>query len=213
MSDALFESTIQSLTRINRGKVRDIYAIDSEKMLIITTDRLSAFDVILPDPIPMKGAVLTAISNFWFEKLKDIIPNHLTGIAPEDVVMPAEIPQVKNRAVVVQRLKPLPVEAVVRGYLIGSGFKDYQATGAVCGIELPQGLKIASKLPQPIFTPATKAEAGAHDENVSIDVIIQNIDALYGDFLKLRGQNAEDVAHLVRDKACLLYTSPSPRDS
>ena len=205
MNNALFESDIQSLTRINRGKVRDIYAIDSEKMLIVTTDRLSAFDVILPDPIPLKGAVLTAISNFWFEKLSDIIPNHLTGIAPEDVVMPAEIPQVKNRAVVVQRLKPLPVEAVVRGYLIGSGYKDYMATGAVCGIELPPGLMLASKLPQTIFTPATKAEAGAHDENVSLDVIIQNIDKAYGDFLKTRGTNAEEIANALRSKAVELY--------
>lgn len=207
MNDALFESDIQSLTRINRGKVRDIYAIDSEKMLIVTTDRLSAFDVILPDPIPLKGAVLTAISNFWFEKLKNIIPNHLTGIAPEDVVMPSEIPQVKNRAVVVERLKPLPVEAVVRGYLIGSGYKDYQTSGAVCGIELPQGLRMASKLPHTIFTPATKAEVGAHDENVSIEVIIQNIDKIYGDFLKTRGTNAEEIAYAVRDKAIELYES------
>lgn len=205
MNNALFESDIQSLNLINRGKVRDIYAIDSEKMLIITTDRLSAFDVILPDPIPLKGSVLTAISNFWFDKLSDITPNHLTGIAPEDVVMPNEIPQVKNRAVVVQRLKPLPLEAVVRGYLIGSGYKDYMATGAVCGIELPRGLVLASKLPQTIFTPATKAEVGAHDENVSFEIIIQNIDKAYGDFLKTHGTNAEEIAHSVRAKAVELY--------
>ncbi len=205
MNHALFESNIQSLTRINRGKVRDIYAIDSEKMLIITTDRLSAFDVILPNPIPLKGMVLTAISNFWFDKLKDIIPNHLTYIAPEDVVMPSEIPQVKNRAVVVERLKPLPLEAVVRGYLIGSGYKDYQQTGAVCGIELPKGLVMASKLPQTIFTPATKAAVGEHDENVSFETIVQSIDQTYGDFLKTRGTNADEIAHLVREKSIALY--------
>jgi phosphoribosylaminoimidazole-succinocarboxamide synthase len=167
MADALFESSIKSLPLIARGKVRDIYAIDDEKMLIVTTDRLSAFDVILPDPIPGKGKVLTAVSNFWFGKLADVSPNHLTGIAPESVVTADERDQVEGRAIVVRRLKPLPIEAVVRGYLIGSGWVDYSSTGAVCGVALPHGLRMASRLPTPIFTPATKAAAGDHDENIS----------------------------------------------
>jgi phosphoribosylaminoimidazole-succinocarboxamide synthase len=167
MADALFESSIKSLPLIARGKVRDIYAIDDEKMLIVTTDRLSAFDVILPDPIPGKGKVLTAVSNFWFGKLADVSPNHLTGIAPESVVTADERDQVEGRAIVVRRLKPLPIEAVVRGYLIGSGWVDYSGTGAVCGVALPHGLRMASRLPTPIFTPATKAAAGDHDENIS----------------------------------------------
>ena len=167
MADALFESSIKSLPLIARGKVRDIYAIDDEKMLIVTTDRLSAFDVILPDPIPGKGKVLTAVSNFWFGKLASVSPNHLTGIAPESVVTADERDQVEDRAIVVRRLKPLPIEAVVRGYLIGSGWGDYSRTGAVCGVQLPHGLRMASKLPSPIFTPATKAAVGDHDENIS----------------------------------------------
>lgn len=167
MADALFESSIKSLPLIARGKVRDIYAIDDEKMLIVTTDRLSAFDVILPDPIPGKGKVLTAVSNFWFGKLASVSPNHLTGIAPESVVTADERDQVEGRAIVVRRLKPLPIEAVVRGYLIGSGWGDYSRTGAVCGVQLPHGLRMASKLPSPIFTPATKAAVGDHDENIS----------------------------------------------
>jgi len=167
MADALFESSIKSLPLIARGKVRDIYAIDDEKMLIVTTDRLSAFDVILPDPIPGKGKVLTAVSNFWFGKLAGVSPNHLTGIAPESVVTADERDQVEGRAIVVRRLKPLPIEAVVRGYLIGSGWGDYSRTGAVCGVQLPHGLRMASKLPSPIFTPATKAAVGDHDENIS----------------------------------------------
>jgi phosphoribosylaminoimidazole-succinocarboxamide synthase len=167
MADALFESSIKSLPLIARGKVRDIYAIDDEKMLIVTTDRLSAFDVILPDPIPGKGKVLTAVSNFWFGKLADVSPNHLTGIAPESVVTADERDQVEGRAIVVRRLKPLPIEAVVRGYLIGSGWVDYSGSGAVCGVALPHGLRMASRLPTPIFTPATKAAAGDHDENIS----------------------------------------------
>ncbi|MBU0602433.1 MAG: phosphoribosylaminoimidazolesuccinocarboxamide synthase [Gammaproteobacteria bacterium] len=167
MADALFESSIKSLPLIARGKVRDIYAIDDEKMLIVTTDRLSAFDVILPDPIPGKGKVLTAVSNFWFGKLAGVSPNHLTGIAPESVVTADERDQVEGRAIVVRRLKPLPIEAVVRGYLIGSGWVDYSSTGAVCGVALPHGLRMASRLPTPIFTPATKAAAGDHDENIS----------------------------------------------
>ena len=172
MTDALFESSIQSLPLIHKGKVRDIYAVDDKRMLIVTTDRLSAFDVILPDPIPDKGRVLTAVSSFWFERLAHIVPNHLTGIDPESVVQGEdERAQVRGRAVVVKRLKPLPVEAVVRGYLIGSGWKDYQKTGAVCGIPLPAGLKMASRLPQPLFTPSTKAEQGAHDENIDFATV------------------------------------------
>jgi phosphoribosylaminoimidazole-succinocarboxamide synthase len=166
---ALFDSNIKSLARIGRGKVRDIYAVDGDKMMIVVSDRLSAFDVVLPDPIPDKGRVLTQLANFWFAKLAHVVPNHLTGIDPESVVKgEEEKAQVRGRAVVVKKLKPLPVEAVVRGYLIGSGWKDYQQTGAVCGIQLPKGLKQAQKLPEPIFTPATKAESG-HDENISFE--------------------------------------------
>ncbi len=168
MNTPLFESTIKSLKLLNRGKVRDIYEIDGERLLIVTTDRLSAFDVVLPDPIPGKGEVLTAVSNFWFARLGHIIPNHLTGEPPESVVGdPREKAQVQGRAIVVRRLRPLPVEAIVRGYLVGSGWKDYRRTGSVCGIPLPSGLREAEKLPAPIFTPSTKAEAGAHDENIS----------------------------------------------
>ena len=168
MTDStLFESSLTSLQFLHRGKVRDIYAVGDDKLLVIQTDRLSAFDVILPDPIPGKGRVLTEMSNFWFAKLAHVIPNHLTGIAPESVVAPAERAQVAGRAMVVRKFKPLLIEAVVRGYIIGSGWKDYQKTGAVCGIKLPAGLKEAEKLPQPIFTPATKAPAGQHDENIS----------------------------------------------
>ncbi len=162
----LFESSLASLPRLGRGKVRDISAVGADKMLIVATDRLSAFDVILPDPIPDKGRVLNEMANFWFARLAHVIPNHLTGIDPVSVVQKNEIPQVVGRAVVVKKLKPLPIEAVVRGYLIGSGWKDYQKTGSVCGIELPQGLQQAQKLPQPIFTPATKAGTG-HDENIA----------------------------------------------
>ncbi len=168
MATPLFESSLTSLPLLGRGKVRDMYALGDERLLIITTDRLSAFDVVLPDPIPGKGRVLNRLSNFWFARLAHIIPNHLTGAAPESVVKgEAEIAQVEGRSVVVRRLKPLPVEAVVRGYLIGSGWKDYQKTGAVCGIRLPPGLRQADKLPEAIFTPATKAAQGAHDENIS----------------------------------------------
>ena len=163
----LFESTIKSLPLLGRGKVRDIYAVGEDKLLIVTTDRLSAFDVILPDPIPGKGAVLTAVANFWFGKLAHVVPNQLTGIDPETVVTGAdEQTQVRGRSLVVKRLKPLPIEAVARGYLIGSGWKDYQETGAVCGIALPPGLQMAQQLPTAIFTPATKAEMGDHDENI-----------------------------------------------
>jgi phosphoribosylaminoimidazole-succinocarboxamide synthase len=165
---ALHESNLTSLPLLHRGKVRDIYAVDEQHLLIVQTDRLSAFDVILPTPVPGKGEILTALSNFWFARLGHIIPNHLSGIAPEDVVAtPAERAQVAGRAFVVKRLKPLPIEAIVRGYLVGSGWKDYQKTGAVCGIKLPAGLQEAQKLPQPLFTPSTKAAVGEHDENIS----------------------------------------------
>lgn len=163
----LFESSIKSLKFLHRGKVRDLYEVDADKLLVIQTDRLSAFDVILPTPIPEKGRVLTEMSFFWFRKLGHVIANHLTGIAPESVVAPAERAQVAGRAMVVRRFKPLMIEAVVRGYLIGSGWSDYRKTGAVCGIALPAGLKEAEKLPEVIFTPATKAPAGEHDENIS----------------------------------------------
>jgi phosphoribosylaminoimidazole-succinocarboxamide synthase len=164
---ALYESRLTGLRRISQGKVRDIYEVDSGHLLIVTTDRLSAFDVVLPNPIPGKGEVLTQLSNFWFERMREVVPNHLTRRAPEDVVRePAERAIVARRSVVVRRLKPLPVEAVVRGYLIGSGWKDYKATGAVCGIALPKGLAMAARLPEPIFTPATKAEIGQHDQNI-----------------------------------------------
>jgi phosphoribosylaminoimidazole-succinocarboxamide synthase len=171
MSDAVFETTITSLPLIARGKVRDIYSVGTQYLLMVTTDRLSAFDVVLPSPIPGKGKLLQALSNFWFDHFKDI-PNHLTGIDPEDVVTEAERDQVSDRAMIVKRLKPLPLEAVVRGYLEGSGWKDYQMTGRVCGLPLPVGLQRAEKLPQPIFTPATKATAGDHDENINFDRMI-----------------------------------------
>jgi phosphoribosylaminoimidazole-succinocarboxamide synthase len=166
---SLYESTITSLPLLGRGKVRDNYAVGNDKILIVTTDRLSAFDVVMNEPIPTKGQVLNQMSDFWFSKLSHIVPNHLTGVTPESVVSAAEVDQVHGRAVVAKRLKPILVEAVVRGYLIGSGWKDYQATGAVCGIPLPAGLKMAAKLTQPIFTPAAKADLGEHDENISFD--------------------------------------------
>src|SRR5882672_2126771 len=165
---ALYESSIKSLPLLGRGKVRDMYAVGGDRLLIVTTDRLSAFDVVLPDPIPDKGRVLNELSNFWFKKLGHIVPNHLDAVAPDTVVKGGdETSQVKGRSVVAKRLKALPIEAVVRGYLIGSGWKDYQKTGAVCGIALPLGLKLAERLPQPLFTPATKAAVGEHDENIS----------------------------------------------
>ena len=167
---ALYESEIRTLPRIGRGKVRDIYAVGEDKMLIVTSDRLSAFDVVLSDPIPDKGRVLNEMANFWFDRLGHIVPNQLTGIDPESVVAEDERSQVRGRSVVVKKLKPLPIEAVVRGYIIGSGWKDYQKTGKICGIELPGGLQQAQKLPEPIFTPATKAASG-HDENISFDAV------------------------------------------
>jgi phosphoribosylaminoimidazole-succinocarboxamide synthase len=175
-SDALFESNLRSLPLLHRGKVRDNYAIGDDRLLIVASDRLSAFDVVLPDPIPGKGRVLTAISNFWFARTRHIVANHLTGEPLSSYVAdPAERAPLEGRAVVVRRLQPLPVEAVVRGYLIGSGWKDYQKTGQVCGIELPPGLALAAKLPAPIFTPATKAAAGQHDENVSFAQVADTI--------------------------------------
>jgi phosphoribosylaminoimidazole-succinocarboxamide synthase len=192
MSNApLLQSNLKSLPFLHRGKVRDIYAVGDDKLLIVQSDRLSAFDVILPTPIPGKGEVLTELSNFWFEKLKDVVPNHLTGIDPSSVVAPDERSQIEGRAMVVRKLKPLLVEAVVRGYLIGSGWKDYQDTGAVCGIRLPAGLAQAQKLPEPIFTPASKAPAGEHDENIT-----------YAEVEKLVGA---DTAARVRDVSIALY--------
>jgi len=170
--DALHESNLPSLKFLHRGKVRDLYEIDSEHLLIVQTDRLSAFDVILPNPIPGKGEVLTAVSNFWFKRLAHIIPNHLTDIVPESVVLTeAERAQVRGRAFVTKKLKPLPIEAIVRGYLVGSGWKDYKKSGAVCGIPLPPGLQEAQKLPQPLFTPSSKAAVGEHDENISFEAV------------------------------------------
>jgi phosphoribosylaminoimidazole-succinocarboxamide synthase len=165
---ALHESNLTSLKFLHRGKVRDLYEVDAEHLLIVQTDRLSAFDVILPNPIPGKGEVLTAVSNFWFKKLAGVIPNHLSGIDPESVVKTdADRAQVRGRSFVTKKLKPLPIEAIVRGYLVGSGWKDYKKSGAVCGIQLPAGLQEAQKLPQPLFTPSTKAAVGEHDENIS----------------------------------------------
>ena len=192
MTRTLFESSLKSLPFLHRGKVRDLYAVGEDKLLVIQTDRLSAFDVILPDPVPEKGRVLTAMSNFWFAKLAHVIPNHLTGIAPEAVVAPGERDQVAGRAMVVQRFRPLMIEAVVRGYVVGSGWKDYQKTGAICGIRLPAGLKEAERLPQPIFTPATKAPAGQHDENISYDEAAKIVGA--------------DYARQVRDASLRLYS-------
>ena len=186
----LFESNIKSLPRIGKGKVRDIYAVGDDKMLIVASDRLSAFDVVLPDPIPDKGRVLNEMANFWFERLGHVVPNQLTGIDPESVVQKNEQDQVRGRSVVVKKLKPLPIEAVVRGYIIGSGWKDYRKTGKICGIELPRGLRQAEKLPEPIFTPATKAAEG-HDENIS--------------FERMAGIIGDERAKAVRDTAIRLY--------
>jgi phosphoribosylaminoimidazole-succinocarboxamide synthase len=193
MADPLFETSITSLPLIHKGKVRDIYAVDDQRMLIVTTDRLSAFDVILPTPIPGKGKVLTAVADFWFAKLANILPNQMTGDAPELVVSAAEHEQVTGRAVVVKRLKALPIEAIVRGYLVGSGWSDYQKTGTVCGIALPAGLQLAEKLPAPLFTPSTKAAVGAHDENI--------------DYAKCEALLGSDVAARVRDAAIALYVA------
>ncbi|MNM90574.1 Phosphoribosylaminoimidazole-succinocarboxamide synthase [compost metagenome] len=185
--------TTLSLKKIYSGKVRDLYEIDDKRMLMVATDRLSAFDVILAEPIPEKGKILTAISNFWFDKLKDLVPNHFTGDKVEDVVPAAELPLVEGRAVVAKRLKPVAVEAIVRGYIVGSGWKEYQKSGTVCGIALPAGLKEAAKLPQPIFTPSTKAAVGDHDENISFE----QCEAIIG----------KELAAKVRDTAIALYST------
>ena len=189
--NGLTESNLQSLKKIYAGKVRDLYEIDARRMLMIATDRLSAFDVILAEPIPDKGKILTAISNFWFEQLKDVVPNHLTGDRAEDLVSAADLPQVEGRAVVAKRLQPVPVEAIVRGYLAGSGWKEYKQSGTVCGIQLPAGLQEASKLPQPIFTPSTKAAVGDHDENISFEQMVDKV--------------GRELAEKVRDTAIRLY--------
>jgi phosphoribosylaminoimidazole-succinocarboxamide synthase len=192
-SDPVFETTLKGLELLHRGKVRDVYALDAEHMLIVTSDRLSAFDVVLPDPIPDKGRVLTEISNFWFERTRHIVQNHLTGLPVAQFIQdPAERAMLAHRAIVVRRLRALPVEAVVRGYVIGSGWKEYQASGAICGIELPKGLRQADRLPEPIFTPATKAAVGEHDENVSFDAIATTI--------------GRDLAEKVRRTALSIYT-------
>ena len=187
----VYETSIKSLPLLGRGKVRDIYALGDDKLLIVTTDRLSAYDVILPTPVPEKGRVLTELANFWFRKLGSIIPNHLTGIDPETVVAADEREEVRGRSIVVRKLTPLPIEAVVRGYLEGSGWKEYSESGTVCGIRLPPGLKRAGKLPQPIFTPATKAEAGHHDENIDFDRMAKMV--------------GRERAEQVRDTAIALY--------
>jgi phosphoribosylaminoimidazole-succinocarboxamide synthase len=189
--EAVYETSIASLPLLGRGKVRDIYAVGADKLLIVTTDRLSAYDVILPTPVPEKGRVLTELANFWFKRLEPIIPNHLTGIDPESVVAPEERGQVRGRAIVARRFQPLPIEAVVRGYLEGSGWQEYQQSRSVCGIRLPEGLQRASKLPEPIFTPATKAEAGTHDENITFERMAQMV--------------GEARAGEVRDTAIRLY--------
>ncbi|MGB6009061.1 phosphoribosylaminoimidazolesuccinocarboxamide synthase [Castellaniella sp.] len=189
---ALLQSTIQSLPLLGRGKVRDMYAVGEDKLLIVATDRISAFDVILDDPIPGKGKVLTALTEFWLKRLGHLIPTHVTGIAPEDVVTPEERNQVTGRAMVVKRLDPILVEAVARGYLIGSGWKDYQASGAVCGVTLPPGLRQAEKLAEPIFTPAAKAEFGHHDENVDFNYVVAQVGA--------------DLAAEIRRMTLALYT-------
>ena len=189
---SVLDTNLKSLPFLHRGKVRDIYAVGDDKLLVIQTDRLSAFDVILDDPIPGKGKILTAMSNFWFQKFADLMPNHETGIDPLSVVAPEERAQVEGRAIVVKKFKPLGIEAIVRGYLIGSGWKDYQKTGKVCGIALPAGMKEAEKLPEVLFTPSTKAPAGAHDENISFEEAEKIVGA--------------DVARQVRDYAIALYT-------
>lgn len=193
MSTGLLTTSIASLPLVYRGKVRDSYAVGENRLLIVTTDRLSAFDVVMSQPITDKGRVLNALSNFWFDKLGAVVPNHLTGVAPESVVAPNEVEQVRGRAVVAIKLTPIPVEAVVRGYLIGSGWKDYRATGAVCGIALPPGLQMAAKLPQPIFTPADKAELGRHDENITFEQMSARVGA--------------DVANEIRRVSIELYVA------
>ena len=193
MTTPMMNSSIKSLPLLGRGKVRDNYAVGDDRLLMVATDRLSAFDVIMNEPIPGKGEVLTRMALFWFDKLKDVVPNHLTGDDPESVVAPDEREQVRGRSMLVKRLKPLPVEAVVRGYLAGSGWKEYELSQSVCGIALPAGLKNASRLPEPIFTPATKAEMGEHDENIS--------------FERMSAMIGRDLAEQVRTIAIRLYTT------
>ncbi len=184
-SAPLFESRLRNLKRIHQGKVRDIYDVDADHLLIVTTDRLSAFDVVLPDPIPSKGEVLTQISLFWFDKTRHIVANHLSTLSVEDVVPdPGERAQLAGRAMVVRKLTALPVEAVVRGYLIGSGYKDYRINGSVCGIPLPTGLQIADRLPEPLFTPASKAPAGKHDENIDFDAMTELVGRDHADDIR-----------------------------
>ncbi len=187
----LMKTQIKSLPFLHRGKVRDIYAVGDDKLLVVQTDRLSAFDVIMEDPIPNKGRILTAMSNFWFKKFGHLMPNHMTDIDPESLVAPEERDQVRGRAIVVKKFKAIPIEAIVRGYIIGTGWKDYQQTGSICGIKLPTGLKEAQKLPEVIFTPSTKADVGEHDQNIS--------------FEKMKEIVGADVAEKVRDLAITLY--------
>jgi phosphoribosylaminoimidazole-succinocarboxamide synthase len=189
---ALLESRLHSLPLVARGKVRDNYAVGTDRLLMIATDRLSAFDVVMGEPIPGKGELLTTMALFWFDRLAHVVPNHLTGEDPLSVVAPDEREQVRGRAMLVKRLTPLPIEAVVRGYLAGSGWAEYRQSGAVCGVALPAGLKNASRLPAPVFTPATKAEAGAHDENIGYDEVVRLIGA--------------PLAARVRDVAIRLYS-------
>jgi phosphoribosylaminoimidazole-succinocarboxamide synthase len=200
MSQPLLETTIRSLKRIHQGKVRDIYEVDANTMLLVSTDRLSAFDVILPTGIQHKGAMLTQMANFWFDKLKDVVPNHLTGILPSTVVKLDEVSDINARAVVVKKLKPLPIEAIVRGYLVGSGWKEYQTKGTVCDIPLPSGLQLAQKLPQPLFTPSSKAAVGEHDENISI----AQVEALIGQ--ELAAQVAKVAIQLYSEAAAYALT-------
>ncbi|NCF36633.1 MAG: phosphoribosylaminoimidazolesuccinocarboxamide synthase [Gammaproteobacteria bacterium] len=189
--EAIFETSLDNLELIARGKVRDIYAIDDDHMLIVTTDRFSAFDVVFDEPIPHKGELLTEVSNFWFDRTAGLIANHLTDLDLRDYVSAADYERLRARSIIVRRLETLPVEAIVRGYIIGSGWKDYQATGQICGIELPPGLQQAAQLPEPIFTPSTKAEVGDHDINVSFDDIVAKI--------------GSDKANAIRQKSIELY--------
>lgn len=191
-ASTLFESSIPDMTLIGRGKVRDIYSVDDAHLLIVTTDRLSAYDVILPDPVPFKGEVLTQMSNFWFDMMSDLIPNHLTDLSLESLIDDAELSaSLAKRAIIVRRLEPLPIEAVVRGYLIGSGWRDYEESGQICGVDLPPGLEQAAQLPEVLFTPATKAEAGDHDENISF----ASVEDLIGN----------EIAGRVRDVSIAIY--------
>ena len=191
MQQTLYQSELKSLSLLNRGKVRDIYAVGKNHLLIVATDRISAFDVVLPDAVPGKGAVLTSLSNFWFDRMRDHVANHSSDKQLSDVLTDDEVAQVAGRASLVKKLAPLPIEAIVRGYIIGSGWKDYQNTGTVCGIELPDGLKQAQQLPEPLYTPSTKAEMGGHDENISFDQTVELV--------------GHDIAAQMRDTALDIY--------